>query len=35
MRKMLDELHEIVTYMFALFMGGLVIVALIAPCFLP
>ena len=34
MRKMLDELHETLTYMFALFMGGLVVAARLFPCFL-
>ena len=34
MRKMLDELHETLTYMFTIFMAGLVALAFLLPCFL-
>ena len=35
MKKMMDDFHETITYMFAIFMGGLVIATLLLPCFLP
>lgn len=34
MKRFMDELHETLTYMFALFMGGLVVAAFLFPCFL-
>lgn len=34
MKQFIDELHETLTYMFALFMAGLVALAFLLPCFL-
>ena len=34
MKQFMDEMRETLTYMFALFMGGLVVAVLLLPCFL-
>lgn len=34
MKQFMDEMRETLTYMFALFMGGLILAAFLFPCFL-
>ena len=34
MKQFIDELHETLTFMFTIFMAGLVALAFLLPCFL-